>query len=73
MSAERFTQLPRPPKRARLLCVRPRIRNPSLWPRVGVSFQVAKYVVTTKRDLVMSVKAQAAVSPAGQGPDVMGA
>jgi hypothetical protein len=41
----------RPPKRSRLLCMRPRLRNPSLWPRVGVSFYVAKYVATTKRDL----------------------
>ena len=42
---------PPPPKRSRLLCMRVRLRNPSLWPRVGVSFHVAKYVATTKRDL----------------------
>ena len=55
---------PRPPKRSRLLCMRSRLRNPSLWPRVGVSFYLAKYVATTKETLIMSVEAQAAVPPA---------
>jgi hypothetical protein len=51
MSAGRFTKLPRPPKRSRLSCMRLRLRNPSSWPRVGVSFHAAKNVATTKRDL----------------------
>ena len=63
ISAERFTQLPPPPKRSRLLRMRARLRNPSL-----LSFHIAKHVATTKSDLDHVVEAQAAVSPALSHP-----